>query len=216
MRVDLHMHSMWSGDCTTTPEELAEAVAETGIDVLCLTDHNTVNGALELAASGALGCRVVVGEELRTAAGEMIGLFLTARLPFGLSPVEAVTRIRDQGGLVYVPHPFDPMRHCLREDVLRGLAADGGLDAVEVFNAKTSLQSLNQKAADLAAEFDLAAGAGSDSHVPEAVGAAFVEMPDFTDPASFLAALRAGSVHGHYFDPPRTWRARIVPSTKAV
>ena len=216
MRVDLHMQSMWSGDCTTTPGELAEAVAETGIDVLCLTDHNTVNGALELAASGALGCRVVVGEELRTAAGEMIGLFLTERLPFGLSPVEAVTRIRDQGGLVYVPHPFDPMRHCLREDVLRGLAADGGLDAVEVFNAKTSLQSLNRQAAALAAEFDLAAGAGSDSHVPEAIGAAFVEMPDFTDAPSFLAALRAGSVHGHHFDPPRTWRPRIVPSTKAV
>src|SRR3954462_309067 len=172
----MHLHSMWSGDCTTTVDELAEAVAESGIDVLCLTDHNTVNGAVELAASGALGCRVVVGEELRTAAGEMIGLFLTERLPFGLSPVEAVPRIRDQGGLVYVPHPFDPMRNCLREDVLRGLAADGGLDAVEVFNAKTSLPSLNRKAAEFAAEHGLPGGAGSDGHVPSALGAAYVEM----------------------------------------
>src|SRR3954453_10178389 len=175
----MHMHSMWSGDATTTPDELAEAVAETGIDVLCLTDHNTVNGALELASSGALGCRVVVGEELRTAAGEIIGLFLTERLPFGLSPVDAVTRIREQGGLVYVPHPFDPRRHCLREDVLRGLAADGGIDAVEVFNAKTSLASLQQRAAALAEEFGLAGGAGSDAHVPDAIGAAYVEVDDF-------------------------------------
>jgi len=212
----MHLHSMWSGDCTTTVDELAQAVAETGIDVLCLTDHNTVNGAVELAESGALGCRVVVGEELRTAAGEIIGLFLTERLPFGLSPVDAVTRIRDQGGLVYVPHPFDPMRHCLREDVLRGLAADGGIDAVEVINGKTSLASLNRQAAELAAEFDLAAGAGSDAHVPEAVAAACVEMPDFTDAQSFLAGLRAGSPTGHHFDPPRQWRPRIVPSTRAT
>jgi predicted metal-dependent phosphoesterase TrpH len=207
---------MWSGDCTTTVDELAEAVAETGIDVLCLTDHNTVNGAVELAASGALGCRVIVGEELRTAAGEIIGLFLTDRLPFGLSPVDAVTRIRDQGGLVYVPHPFDPMRHCLREDVLLGLAADGGIDAIEVVNGKTSLASLNRKAADLAAEFGLPGGAGSDAHVPDAVGAACVELPDFTDAASFLAALRQGTPVGHYFDPPRPWRPRIVPSTRAT
>jgi len=212
----MHLHSMWSGDCTTTVDELAEAVAETRIDVLCLTDHNTVNGAVELAASGALGCRVIVGEELRTAAGEIIGLFLTERLPFGLSPVDAVTRIREQCGLVYVPHPFDPMRHCLREDVLRGLAADGGIDAVEVINGKTSLDSLNRKAAELAGEFGLAAGAGSDAHVPEAVGAACVEMPDFTDAATFLEGLGAGTPMGHHFDPPRQWRPRIVPSTRAT
>src|SRR3954453_16358098 len=210
----MHMHSMWSGDATTTPDELAEAVAETGIDVLCLTDHNTVNGALELAESGVLGCRVVVGEELRTAAGEIIGLFLPERLPFGLSPADAVTRIRDQGGIVYIPHPFDPIRHCLNEDALRGLAADGGIDAVEVFNAKTSLQSLNQKADDFAAEFGLLRGGGSDAHVPGALGAAYAEVPDFTDAASFREALGAADVHGRHYDEPRPWRARIVPSTK--
>ena len=216
MRVDMHLHSMWSGDATTTPDELAAAVAETGIDVLCLTDHNTVNGALELAESGHLGCRVVVGEELRTSTGEIIGLFLTERLPFGLPPAEAVSRIRDQGGLVYIPHPFDPVRHCLNEDALYGLARDGGIDAVEVFNAKTSLQSLNRRAAAFAEEFDLPAGAGSDAHEPSAIGAAFAEMPDFVDAPSFLAALRAGSVVGHHYDAPRQWRPRIVPSTKAL
>ena len=174
----MHLHSMWSGDATTTPDELAGAIAETGVDVLCLTDHNTVNGALELAATGQLGCRVVVGEELRTGSGEIIGLFLTERLPYGLAAPDAVARIRDQGGLVYIPHPFDPVRHCLAEEVLYGLARDGGIDAVEVFNAKTSLQSLNRRAAEFASEFGLPGGAGSDAHEPSAIGAAFAEMPD--------------------------------------
>src|SRR4051812_46338105 len=157
----MHMHSMWSGDCTTTPDELAEALATSGVDVLCVTDHNTIAGAVRFAESGELGCRVIIGEELRTGSGEIIGLFLSDHLPFGLSAVDAVTRIRDQGGVVYLPHPFDPVRHCLNEDVLRGLAADGGIDAVEVFNAKTSLQSLNARANAFADEFALLKGAGS-------------------------------------------------------
>ncbi|HVF32149.1 MAG TPA: CehA/McbA family metallohydrolase [Acidimicrobiales bacterium] len=218
VRVDLHSHTMWSGDATTTPDELAEAVAESGIDVLCITDHGTINGAVELARSGALGCRVVVGEEVRTAAGELIGLFLTERLPFGLKPQDAVAAIRGQGGLVYVPHPFDPMRHCLAEDALEALAGSGGLDAVEAFNAKVSLDHLNRRAAEFATSHGLAAGAGSDAHVAAAVGAAYVEMPDFDDasPASFLRSLRAGRVVGHHYDAPRPWRPRVVPSTKAL
>ncbi len=218
VRVDLHSHTMWSGDATTTPEELREAVAESGIDVLCITDHGTINGAVELAASGALGCRVIVGEEVRTSAGELIGLFLSERLPFGLKPEEAVAAIRRQGGVVYVPHPFDPMRHCLAEDALERLARSGSLDAIEVLNAKVSLDHLNRRAADFAAEHGLLAGAGSDAHVASAVGAAYVEMPDFDDasPASFLQALRQGRIVGHHYDAPRQWRPRVVPSTKAL
>lgn len=216
VRVDCHLHTMWSGDATTTPDELREAVARSAIDVVCITDHSTINGAVEL--QDQLGCRVVVGQELRTGAGELMGLFLTDRLPPGVKPEEFCRRVRDQGGLVYVPHPFDPARHCLNEDVLRSLAEDGLLDAVEVFNAKTSLQSLNRRAAEFAAEYGLAAGAGSDAHVPEAVGAAYVEVPDFDSAASFLAALRSpeARVVGEHCDPARTWRPRIVPSTKAL
>jgi predicted metal-dependent phosphoesterase TrpH len=218
VRVDLHSHTMWSGDATTTPDELREAIAEAGIDVLCITDHGTINGAVELAAHGDLGCRVIVGEEVRTAAGEVIGLFLRERLPFGMKPAEAVRAIRDQGGVVYIPHPFDPMRHCLAEDALEALAADGAIDAIEVLNAKVSLDHLNRRAADFAAHHGLAAGAGSDAHVASAVGAAYVEMPDFDDasPASFLQSLRAGRVVGHHYDAPRQWRPRVVPSTKAL
>jgi predicted metal-dependent phosphoesterase TrpH len=205
---------MWSGDCTTTPDELAEAVERAGIDVLCITDHNTIAGARALRDS--LPCRVVVGEELRTGVGEIIGLFLTDPLPRGLLLHEAVERIHDQGGLVYVPHPFDPTRHCLREAELHELAAQGQLDAVEVLNAKTSLRSLNDKAARFAAEAGLPAGAGSDAHVPDALGAAYVEMPDFDGPADFLEKLGRARVVGHHWDGARPWRARIVPSTKAT
>lgn len=216
MRVDMHLHTMWSGDATTTPDELREAVAESAVDVLCITDHNAVAGAEKLREE--LGCRVVVGEEIRSGQGELIGLFLADRIPLGLHATEVARRIREQGGIVYVPHPFDPLRRCLAEDALYDLAERGDLDAVEVLNAKVSLPSLNRRAADFAAEFDLAAGAGSDAHEPSAIGAAFVEMPDFDegDPSTFLAALGQARVVGHHYDEPRRWRARVVPSTKAL
>jgi predicted metal-dependent phosphoesterase TrpH len=211
VRVDMHSHTMWSGDSTTTPDELEQAVRESGLDVLCVTDHNAIKGATELA--GALPCRVVVGEELRTHAGEIIGLFLTDRVPFGTRPAAAAAAIREQGGLVYVPHPFDPIRRNLAEPALDDLVGSGLVDAIEVLNAKTSLASLNVRAADYAAHHGLAAGAGSDAHVPDALGSAYVEMPDFDGPADFLAALQEAVVVGHHWDEPRRWRARIVPST---
>lgn len=209
----MHSHTMWSGDSTTTPDELAEAVAESGIDVLCLTDHQAIRGAVEL--QHRLGCRVVVGEEMRTHAGELIGLFLTEKVPAGLPAVDTAEAIRAQGGLVYVPHPFDPMRRNITAPALEELRDRGLLDAIEVFNAKTSLPSLNRRAAEFAAAAGIAAGAGSDAHVPLAVGAAYVEMPDFDGPAGFLAALTQGRIVGHHWDHPRPWSARIVPSFKS-
>ena len=188
MRVDFHSHTMWSGDSTTTPDELIETVGQSGIDVLCITDHNAIKGAQEL--QDQLPCRVIVGEELKTHAGELIGLFLTDRVPQGIPPAEAARRIRDQGGIVYIPHPFDPLRNNLREDVLDELVAEGLVDGLEVLNGKTSLASLNRRAAAYAAEHDLAPGAGSDAHVAEAVGSVYHEMPDFETPQEFLAAMR--------------------------
>jgi predicted metal-dependent phosphoesterase TrpH len=210
VRVDLHTHTMWSGDSTTTPEEFAASVTASGLDVVCVTDHNAIAGALELRER--LDARVVVGEELRTAAGEIIGLFLTERIPMGVGHLEAARAIRDQGGVVYVPHPFDPMRRNLSESALRELAEADLIDAVEVLNAKTSLASLNRRAAAFAAEYGIVAGAGSDGHVPDALGAAYVEMLDFETPMEFLASLASGEVVGHHWDEPRPWSPRIVPS----
>ncbi|MEY4372621.1 MAG: hypothetical protein RL219_1390 [Actinomycetota bacterium] len=210
VRVDMHSHTMWSGDSTTTPDEIVQAVVESGIDVLCITDHNSIKGAQQLIDT--LPCRVVVGEELKTHAGEIIGLFLTEHLPFGLAPREAAEAVRAQGGVVYIPHPFDPMRRNLSEPALDDLVAAGLVDAIEVINAKTSLHSLNERAARYAQTHGLLAGAGSDAHVPDALGAAYVEMPDFDGPLQFLESLRSARPVGHHWDQARPWRARIVPS----
>jgi predicted metal-dependent phosphoesterase TrpH len=210
LRVDLHTHTMWSGDSTTTPDEFAAAIGASGLDVVCITDHNAIDGALELR--DRVACRVIVGEELRTAAGEIIGLFLTERVPMGISHVDAAKSIRDQGGVVYIPHPFDPLRRNLTESALYELAEADLIDAVEVLNAKTSLSSLNRRAAEFAAEFGIVAGAGSDGHVPDALGAAYVEMDDFATPMEFLASLASSTVTGHHWDEPRPWTPRIVPS----
>ncbi len=210
LRVDLHTHTMWSGDSTTTPQEFADAVESSGLDVVCITDHHAVDGAIRLRDE--LACRVIVGEELRTAAGEIIGLFLSERVPMGLSHLDAARAIRGQGAAVYIPHPFDPMRHNLGEAALYELAEADLIDAVEVFNAKTSLPGLNRRAVEFAEEFGIVGGAGSDAHVPEALGAAYVEMIDFDTPIEFLAALSTATVVGHHWDEPRPWTPRIVPS----
>lgn len=211
VRVDFHSHTMWSGDSTTTPDELRESVVASGIDVLCITDHNAIRGATELVDQ--LPCRVVIGEELKTYAGEIIGLFLEERIPQGIPPEDAARNIREQGGIVYVPHPFDPIRNNLRSDVLDDLVASDLVDGIEVLNGKTSLKSLNKKASDYATANDLAIGAGSDAHVAEALGAAYMQMPDFDTPVDFLKSMRLGQPVGHYYDPPRRWKPRIVPST---
>ena len=208
IRVDCHLHTCYSGDAVTTIDEFAERVTSAGIDLVCVTDHHAIRGAQELSD---LGIRVVVGEEIRTTRGEIIGLFLSERIPAGLHLEETVSRIRAQGGITYVPHPYDPIRRPLHEDTLEVACEEGLIDAIEVFNAKTSLAHLNERAGELAQRFDLPGGAGSDAHDPDAIGAAFVEMPDFDGPHAFLASLRAGTVVGHHFDPARAWKPRIIP-----
>jgi predicted metal-dependent phosphoesterase TrpH len=209
----MHTHTMWSGDSTTTPDEFAAAVTASGLDVVCITDHNAIAGAEVLR--DVVGCRVIVGEEVRTPAGELIGLFLTERIPMGGNHLDTARTIREQGGVVYVPHPFDPVRRNMNEVALYELAEADLIDAVEVFNAKTSLASLNRRAAEFAAEFGIVGGAGSDGHVPDALGAAYVEMDDFETPAEFVAGLARGTVVGHHWDEPRTWSPRIVPSIRS-
>ncbi len=207
----MHSHTMWSGDSTTTPDEIADAVTVAGIDVLCITDHNAIKGAVDLV--DRLPCRVIVGEELRTHAGEIIGLFLEERIPVGVQPDDAARAIRAQGGIVYIPHPYDPMRRNISTTALDALIDNGLVDAIEVINAKTSLRSLNERAAATARTHQLAAGAGSDAHVPDAIGAAYVEMPDFDGPHDFLVKLRLGRPVGHHWDEPRPWSSRVLPST---
>jgi predicted metal-dependent phosphoesterase TrpH len=197
VRVDCHLHTVASGDAVTTLEQLAERAAREGIDVVCITDHNETSAAVTAVAGAVTGLRVIVGEEIRTQQGEVIGLFLTERIPYVLPVAEAVGRISEQGGLVYLPHPFDSARDSLGGDAER-LCADGMADIVEVFNAKIADQAPNEQAAALASEWDLPGGAGSDAHDPRGIGAAYLEMPDFDGPGSFLTSLRSAHVTGEY------------------
>jgi hypothetical protein len=198
VRVDCHLHTVASGDSVLTVEELAVRAKHAGLDVVCVTDHNVTHAAVA-AAERDIGVRVIVGEEVRTPDGDVIGLFLTERIPYVLPLAEVVGRIRGQGALVYVPHPFDQVRSSLGR-VLPGLCAAGLVDVVEVFNAKITDQSLNARAAALAEEYSLPGGAGSDAHDAPGVGAAYLDMPDFDGPAGFLAALADARVTGEYRD----------------
>lgn len=202
---------MWSGDSTTTPEELAGAISDAGLDAVAITDHNTIAGAQTLAESGLLGRPVIVGEEVRTVDGDLIGLFLTERVPAGLKPLPAASLIREQGGLVYVPHPADGARHSLSAATIEALAAAGLLDVIETLNAKCA------EAYDGPTHGAATAGS-SDAHVPAAIGAAWTEVPEcgLTDPRSLLAALHLSVVEGAHCDPPREWKSRVVPSGLSI
>ena len=197
VRVDCHLHTAASGDAVLTLEQLAGRARENGLDVVCVTDHNETSAAITAAANRDLGIRIVVGEEIRTPDGDLIGLFLTERIPYVLPLAEVVARIRDQGGLVYVPHPFDPVRSSIGR-VLPALCAEGGVDVIEVFNAKIDDQALNEKAAAVAAEFGIPAAVGSDAHDADGVGAAYLDLPDFDGPAGFLAALPHARLAGEH------------------
>ena len=196
VRADCHLHTIASGDAWTTIDQLAERVVEVGLDVVFITDHNVTSAAVAAMERG-IGARVIVGEEVRTPSGDIIGLYLTERIPYVLPLAEVTGRIRAQGGLVYAPHPFDQDRSSLGR-VLPDLCAAGAVDIVEVFNAKTATQEPNDRAAALATAYALPGGAGSDAHDPPGIGAAYLEMPDFDGPASFLAALADARITGEY------------------
>ncbi|WP_219412585.1 CehA/McbA family metallohydrolase [Pseudonocardia nigra] len=194
VRVDCHVHTVASGDAVLRVEQLAERAVALGIDVVFVTDHNETSAAL--AAYGRdLGVRIEVGEEVRTADGEVLGLFLTERIPYVLPIDEVVRRIRGQGGLVGLPHPYDPLRAGAGA-VADELCAEGAVDLVEVFNPKVHDAAHNAAAEALAARHGLPAIAGSDAHHVADLGAAYLEMPDFGSPAEFRAALADARVVG--------------------
>jgi hypothetical protein len=196
VRVDCHLHTRESGDAVTTLDQLAERVAVNRLDVVCLTEHNEIGGtAAQL--SRAIGARVVLGEEIRTRSGELIGLFLTERVPYVLPAAEVVELIRAQGGIVCAPHPHDPLRGGVGAR-LATMCATGLIDAVEVFNAKIVDQEHNRAALATARAYGLPGTVGSDAHDPAGVGAAYLELPDFDGPKSFVDSLWSATHWGEY------------------
>jgi predicted metal-dependent phosphoesterase TrpH len=187
--VDLHMHTDHSGDCATPVEVLLATARAQGLGAIAITDHNEISGALAaLSISRELGPKVIVGEEIKTAGqGEVIGLFLSQKIPRGLSLLETVDQIKGQGGLVYVPHPFDRM-HAV-PDYEHLLPVLDRVDAIEVFNPRVAIGSFNEEAARFAAKYRIIAGAGSDSHVAQGLGSVRIKMRDFDGPQEFLQSL---------------------------
>jgi predicted metal-dependent phosphoesterase TrpH len=189
-RVDLHTHSWYSADSPMSPARLVEQARSAGLDRVAITDHGAIEGALEAAAIAPQ--LVIVGEEMRCANGaHLIGLFLRERIPNNLSVEETAERIRDQGGVVYAPHPFA----YLVNPAGRATSAFAVADVVEVFNARAFAAHWNPRAAAAAAERGLPAFAGTDGHFPWEIGRAYTELPAFDDADSFLAAASATQLH---------------------
>ncbi len=202
IEVDLHMHTDHSYDCATPVEVLLASAREQGLGAIAVTDHNEISGALEARARAAeLGppggwgsnLKVIVGEEVKTAGeGEVIGLFIEEKIPRGLSLRETVAEIRRQGGVVYVPHPFDRMHSVPDYEHLLEILDE--VDAIEVFNPRVAISAFNEEAARFAAKYRIPAGAGSDSHVAQGLGSARIRMRDFDGPVEFLQSLRDGEI----------------------
>jgi predicted metal-dependent phosphoesterase TrpH len=170
------------------PIEVASRCRQLGLSPIVLTDHDGIAGAQSLVDAGQ---QVVVGQEILTTEGELIGLFLRAAIPNGLSPEETVAAIKDQGGLIYLEHPYDITRRRLREEAIDRIA--GRIDIVEVFNGR-SLSEANRRAEELRSTLGVAAGAGSDAHTLKEIGNVYVEMQRFDGAHDFLAKLRIGKV----------------------
>ena len=192
--VDLHMHTDHSGDCETPVEVLLATAEEVGLGAIAVTDHNEISGALEaLEKAKAAGVKVIVGEEVKTAEqGEVIGLFIEEKIPRGLTMAETVAEIKRQGGLVYVPHPFDRMHAVPDYEHLPAILAD--IDAIEVFNPRVAIGAFNEEAVRFAAKYRIVAGAGSDSHVAQGLGSVRIRMRDFDGPQEFLQSLRDAEI----------------------
>ena len=193
---DLHMHSSHSWDCTTPVDELLDAALAAGLGAVAVTDHNTIAGGVEARARAierGLPLHVVVGSEIKTAEdGEVIGLFLHEEIPRGLTFAETLERIRAQGGLVYVPHPFDRFHATPARTLLDQHA--GSIDVFETANARLWLERDNRAAEHFAQEYGLRRGAGSDAHVPAGIGTAALRLAPFEDPTSFLSAVDGAEI----------------------
>jgi glycosyltransferase involved in cell wall biosynthesis len=192
--VDLHMHTSWSHDCSIEVEDLLDHAETIGLGGIAVTDHNVFAGAVEAVELAEDRDLVVIpGEEVKTAdQGEIIGLFLEEEIPRGMSFEETIAAIREQGGLVYLPHPFDRLHAIPDPATLHRHVAE--IDVFEVFNARLLRESFNDEALRFARKYRLLQGAGSDAHVLQGVGTGAVRMRRFDGPEEFLLSLRSSEI----------------------
>jgi predicted metal-dependent phosphoesterase TrpH len=184
VKADLHIHTSHSRDSTASPAEVVARARSAGLDRIAVTDHNSIDGAREAAAIDP--SLVIIGEEIDCAGGaHLIGLFLHERIPPHLEIEEVAQRIRNQGGIVYAPHPFAYLRNADAR-ARRVLAVT---DIVEVHNARAFISAWNRRAHEAARRLGLPCAAGTDSHTGREIGGAFTELPYFEDAAGMRAVL---------------------------
>ncbi|MFW5942383.1 MAG: PHP-associated domain-containing protein [Chloroflexota bacterium] len=220
MKIDLHCHTEASADCITPLELFPDRCHDRQIRVQAVTDHNEIWGAQELQAMVAAEgypLTVIVGEEITTTEGEIIGLFLKERIEAGLTPEESVARIREQGGLVLLPHGFDPLKRLRLKPDARARIADE-IDIVETFNARISRPRWNRAAVSWADERDLLMSAGSDAHTLADVGAAWVEVlaQPIGTPQQLMDALEGGVPVGKWTHPVIAFGYKIYDWIRSV
>ena len=193
MLAELHCHTCYSSDSLVLPARLLEVCRRRGIDKVAITDHNTIEGALEAARLDPN--RVIVGEEIKTRKGELIAYFVCEEIPPGLEPEEAIERLRSQGAFISVSHPLDRLRgKAWSIDDLRSILPL--VDALEVFNARNWCSRSNRRAAGLVAEYGKLGTAGSDAHTYAELGRATMRMPDFQNVDEFRHALATAHIAG--------------------
>ncbi|MDY7019704.1 MAG: PHP domain-containing protein [Chloroflexota bacterium] len=198
LRADLHVHTCYSMDCSTPLSQIITRCLKVGINCVAIADHGTVVGALKLKETAPF--KVIIAEEILTPFGELMGLFLTEGVPSGLSVEETIARIRDQGGLVGIPHPFG-RSFWQNSNKLTSKEIMSQVDIIEVFNSRTPFPISSTKAWKLVKEYGKAACAGSDAHTLGEIGKAYVEMPEFNGPDDFIKCLSQGKILGHRSNP---------------
>ncbi len=213
MKLDLHCHSEASHDCKTRLQNIIDRCHVTGISVQAITDHNQIWGAVKLQEMTREDATltIIVGEEISSREGEIIGLFLKEKIAAGLSAEETVKQIKAQGGLVLIPHGFDPFkRHRLRSESLERITKH--VNIIEVFNAHVSQPSFNQAALIWADQHNKLKSAGTDAHTAAHVGSAWVETPRTVvrRPEDLLIALSMGTIGGRWRHPARTFVSRMA------
>ncbi|MFC2044189.1 PHP-associated domain-containing protein [Chloroflexota bacterium] len=197
-KADFHIHTKYSMDCDMPLEAIISRCLETGIDCIAIADHGTIEGALKMQELAPFP--VIVAEEILTTHGEIMGLFLKEVIPSGITIKQAISRIKAQGALVCLPHPFDPLRGIkLDNHQLEDLVAQ--IDIIEVFNARTLLSCYSVKAQAFARKYGILKTAGSDAHTPNEIGNTYIEMPNFNYETDFLQALRKGRIHSQKSNP---------------
>ena len=191
---DLHMHTKWSHDCLVDPADLLLYAEALGLGAIAVTDHNAFGGALAAAKLARKHNLIVIpGEEIKTdGQGEVIGLFLREEIPRGMSFEETIRAIKEQDGIVYLPHPFDRLHSIPDAATLHRHLAD--IDVFEVYNARLLFEGFNDEAARFARKYNLTVGAGSDAHVLQGLGTGALRMRRFDGPEEFLLSLRSAHV----------------------